>query len=330
MPEESLMRVFTAPPRPQPEGWWNWPNVKSAQRQLALGAMQQIADPPPLKGRGAVIVGGGKYLVSAYVTARVLRHVGWNLPIQLWQFTDEAQPWYRRWFAEADVEMVEVDYVAERFGMHRFRFLDHWWRGWQLKAFALVHCPFREVLFLDADCYPVRNPETLFDWPGYQELGAVFWPDTISMTANVPKSAFQVFGIEPDDGIWTESGQILVNKELCWRELNLALHYNSQADYTYRIIYGDKDTFPIAWRRLGRKFARMWPHCRLNTHGILQMDEAGRLLFQHRIHDKFRLDAVGFDSTRQFFSSNRFNSEMTHESFCFEVLDELRGKLASD
>jgi hypothetical protein len=35
--------------------------------------------------------------------------------------------------------------------------------GWQLKPYSIVHCPFREVLFLDADNVPLRDPTFLFE-----------------------------------------------------------------------------------------------------------------------------------------------------------------------
>jgi hypothetical protein len=35
-------------------------------------------------GRGIVIVGGGKYWPSVYVTVRMLRHTGCTLPVQVW------------------------------------------------------------------------------------------------------------------------------------------------------------------------------------------------------------------------------------------------------
>ena len=55
-------------------------------------------------------------------------------------------------------------------------------RGWELKSFALLHSRFAEVLLLDADNVPVRNPEYLFETPRFQETAAVLWPDRGRMT----------------------------------------------------------------------------------------------------------------------------------------------------
>jgi hypothetical protein len=115
-----------------------------------------------------------------------------------------------------------------------------------------------------------------------------------------------------------------VNKEHCWREVNLALHYNAHADFVYHILYGDKDTFPLAWQRLGRRYGRMWPSSKFDSAAIHQMDDAGELLFLHRVHDKFRLSEAKFDSSPQHAGLNQFKSHFPLESFCFGVLSELQ------
>lgn len=48
---------------------------------------------------------------------------------------------------------------------------------WVLKPWALLNSSFRHVLMLDADSFPVTNPEFLFETPQYRDTGAIFWPD---------------------------------------------------------------------------------------------------------------------------------------------------------
>jgi hypothetical protein len=48
--------------------------------------------------------------------------------------------------------------------------------GWQLKPYALIHSRFEEVLLLDADQVPVRDPAEIFRWPQYLETGALCRP----------------------------------------------------------------------------------------------------------------------------------------------------------
>jgi len=78
-----------------------------------------------------------------------------------------------------DVELVDAAGVLERYPA---QIRD----GWQLKAYAVAYSRFEEVLFLDADQAPVRNPELVFAWPSYLETGAVFWPDILDISADNP------------------------------------------------------------------------------------------------------------------------------------------------
>lgn len=47
----------------------------------------------------------------------------------------------------------------------------------QIKAAAIINSSFREILYLDSDNAPTRDPSYLFHSKGYTETGAIFWPD---------------------------------------------------------------------------------------------------------------------------------------------------------
>lgn len=315
-------RLLEAQRNVQPDSWWKWPNVQAAFRELTDAAIAHLpSHPASFSGRGIVIAGGGRYFPSAYITIRVLRHVGCRLPIQLWHLTGEMDDVTRSLVSPFDVTCFDAEDVCRQ---QNHRFHPSWWRGWQLKPFAILHSSFEEILYLDADSYPTRNPEFLFDWPGYRQHGAIFWPDIDDSAILLPRDRPPIFGIVEFEDRPTESGQLLINKRECWRELNLAWFYNSHAEFTYRVLWGDKDTFPIAWKRLGREYARMWPTASANGQAVLQYDDAGCLLFQHRATDKFRLPGTRFDSTQQRPGANQYNPSLIHEDFCFATLDELR------
>jgi len=324
LPVEQVMDIMRQPPREQHDGWWNWNNTQQAFRQLADEAIERFSDHSDhWDGRGIVVVGGGKYLVSAYVTIRVLRHVGCTMPIELWHLDDEVDPAMELLLRELGVVCRNAE-EHHRNTQSSFRFMPTWWKGWQLKSYAIYHCRFAELLLLDADSYPTRDPSYLFELDTFRQRGAIFWPDLYSAQLCDNERATRAFGFEVDNKVWSESGQLMVDKIACEREFSLALHYNSHADFTYRIVHGDKDTFPLAWRRLSREFGRLWPTCGIATKALLQYDEHGQTLFQHRIHDKFRLVGDQFDSTCQLTPGNCFIPELQHEVFCVKVLNELR------
>jgi len=187
-----------------------------------------------------------------------------------------------------DVECVDANRFLK---VHPVRGLA----GWPLKPYAIIHSPFREVLALDADSYPVRNPEYLFSYPEYQQKGAIFWPD-LGRTEK-ERAIWEVMGIPFREEPEFESGQMIVDKSQCWEPLRLAMWMNEKAAFFYRIIHGDKDTFRFGWHRYGRPFAmtkvpvqvlsvRGGPCCS----GVMcQHDLDGFRIFQHRNIYKWRL-----------------------------------------
>ncbi len=267
------------------------------------------------RGRGIVIAGGGdRFFPSLYITIRALRHLGCELPVQVWYLGSrrEMPAKNKALLAPYNVECVDADEVRRR---HPARLLG----GWQLKAFATLHCPFEEVLFLDADCYPCRNPEFLFDLEDYRKQGAIFWPDMFGKDFRLIWAAFNV----PDpEHVSIESGQFVINKRLCWQPLNLAWFYNDHADYYYHFCYGDKHTFEVAWTRFGIPYVLWEPKTKWVNVAYLHHGPDELPLFVHRCRDKFRLDARAY-TTMQHHPLPAFYPALPMEKECWGWLAEL-------
>jgi hypothetical protein len=238
--------------------------------------------PETYQGRGIVTCAGGvKYNICAWVLIRMLRHVGCSLPIQVWYLDEEEQN--QAWIDLARPWDVECVNAAEVCKQHPHPGLA----GWPLKPYAILHCPFQEVLFLDSDNVPAVDPTFLFDDPRYQAVGAVFWPDCRRMPKE--SDAWRIFGIPYRDEPEQESGQILIDKRQCWGPLNLCNWYNERSEFFYQFVYGDKDTFRLAWHRAGRRFVMPDRDVSALSHALCQYDLDGRLLFQHRCMAKWSL-----------------------------------------
>ena len=179
-----------------------------------------------------------------------------------------------------------------------------------MKPYAILHSPFEEVLFLDADNVPVHDPTYLFDDPRYRATGAAFWPDG----GRTPPGSdrWRIFGVDYRDEPDQESGQILINKKLCWSPLNLCNWYNEHSDFFYRFIYGDKDTFCFAWRRFAQHYAMPDQGTTYIPYTICQHDFEGRRIFQHRCGAKWSL------------GRNVRVRGFVHEPQCFEFVEELQ------
>ncbi|MBI1831108.1 MAG: hypothetical protein HYR84_06630 [Planctomycetes bacterium] len=301
----------------------------SAQmRQKADAFLAAIPDYPVdrYRGRGIVIAGGGeKFFASLYVTIRAVRHVGCRLPIQVWYLgrNDEMPADRQAILAPYGVECIDADVLRLQQTPSPAQKLN----GWELKVFATLHSPFEEVLFLDADCYPCRDPEFLFDLADYRARGAIFWPDMATIDTRLKWPAFGV--ADPKRPGSVESGQYVLNKRAIWRPLNLAWFYNDHSDYYYRYCYGDKHTFEVAWTRCDTPFVMWTPNAVWEKVAYLHPGPDRETLFVHRCADKFRFDRHNY-VTSQNHSAVSFQPTLPIERECWAWLNELSALLGRD
>lgn len=198
--------------------------------------------------RGIVICGGGyRYFANAWLNLRLLRLQGVTLPAEIWVLEEEYDYRLDRLVAEYGAKMM----VCARNQETPVPAGTRW--QWLLKPWALLNTSFREVLLLDADSFPVRNPEFLFDSVAYRETGAIFWPD-IGMT-DKERPIWEEMGVPFREEPEFESGQIVIDTLRHKEPLELALQMNEQAEKFYEMIWGDKDTFRFAFHKFGRTFA---------------------------------------------------------------------------
>lgn len=290
-------------------------------------AIRSIAPaPPPSCARGIVMCGGGyKYFTNAWIAIKLLRHHGCELPIELWMTRDEYDRRFERWLRPYDTQVRIADDVRPLAGGALPR--EARWQ-WILKPYALTRCAFNEVLLLDADNFAVRDPTYLFSEPEYTLHGAMFWPDLWAAKPDCP--SWEVIAVEPRREATFESGQILVNKARCWEPLQLALWMNVHAKFFYQIIWGDKDTFRLAWHKFGRNYAMPQTPIQLLAaptsscgYGVMcQHDIQGARILQHRNMAKW--DLLG---------ENPFIPGYFYDRECRQFLTELRaswdGRLSS-
>ena len=242
--------------------------------------------------KGMIICGGGyRYFSNSWILLQLLRKQGVRLPIELWVTADEFSERMEKWPPPLDVRVriCEANIWAKSLPAY-----SRW--QWILKPWALLHSEFREVLYLDADSFPVKNPEYLFDHPAYKETGAVFWPDIGATKKENPiwEEMGVPYRLEPE----FESGQMLIDTARHREPLELALQMNVEAEKYYKMIWGDKDTFRFAFHKYGRPYS-MIPHPLqlLSIPGrpygdlgvMCQHDFEGNRLFQHRNMAKWDL-----------------------------------------
>lgn len=276
-------------------------------RKKAESFIKRIPNyPGGYEGRGIIICGGGlKYFTNAWVAIRMLRKLSCTLPIHIWHLgAEEIEDRMRAICLPYNVEFIDAHEVRKA---HPARILN----GWELKPYSIIYSRFKQVLLLDADNVPVVNPEFLFNTPQFKRAGAVFWPDFGHFQPFSP--VWNIFGVSYRDEPEWESGQILVDKEKCWRALQLAMWYNEHSDFYYQYILGDKDTYHLAFRKLNQPVAIPPTPVRALKSTLCQHDFENNCIFQHRVNDKWSMD-----------KENEKIWGFQHEADCRTYLEELQ------
>jgi hypothetical protein len=180
--------------------------VSVSHEEVKAGLAEAATADCPFPGdrftvRGIVICAGGARLFTcAWVAIALLRrHLACTLPIEVWHLgPEEMGPPMRALLEELGAQPVDAFEVAKR---HRVERLG----GWELKPYAVMHSRFREVLLLDADNVPVRDPEFLFDRPEFRDTGALFWPDIVRLSQD--NEIWAISGLNYRDTPSVESGE---------------------------------------------------------------------------------------------------------------------------
>lgn len=166
------------------------------------------------KGRGILMVAGGRYSEYAATTLGMLRLMGSRLPVEIW-FKDSTEE-EEYWCDELVADGISCRHISDYLG-EMTAFTD----PYQYKIAAMYFSSFEEMLFLDSDCIPVKNPDSIFDSPTYQETGIVLWPDYWGSTES-PWLPYVIGESEEKSeavpNITTvDSGQMLWDKKRHWK-----------------------------------------------------------------------------------------------------------------
>lgn len=269
-----------------PKDWEKFKEVQLAHISLIDNLIEKKCEAPKYQyDKGIVIgAGGAKYFGCGFACFHILRKLGCNLPVEFW-YLDEY---------EIDNKMknlcdyFNIKYINATKYCQDNNLSPRILNGWELKPFATLHSNFKEVLYLDADNIPALDPSYLFDIAEYKNLGAIFWPDLPPHKRKewLSPICWQNVGLEYRDEIDFETGQYLINKEKCFKELNLTMWMNEHSDWFYKFVYGDKSTFHLAWRKCGSDYVIPQRRAGWKHPCILQYDPSDVLVFQHACQGK--------------------------------------------
>jgi alpha 1,2-mannosyltransferase len=198
--------------------------------------------------KGIVTSAGGSYFPVLIVSLLMLRRSGSTLPVEVFLTTpSEYEPLCDSVLPSLNAKCIVLsDLLVDT--PHSFPI-----KTYQLKIFAMLFSSFEDLLFLDADNFPIHPPEELFLTEPFTTHHLVLWPDYWTSTASPYFS--MITGLEANiirTRPTIEAGQILVSKKYHAKTLLLAAYYNVYSEYFYPMISqggpgeGDKDTFAPA------------------------------------------------------------------------------------
>ncbi|MDE8349638.1 MAG: hypothetical protein POG74_09175 [Acidocella sp.] len=259
------------------------PEESLAAVVVAVGAQPPTYPAGRFAGRGIVICAGGpRYFTCAFVLLHVLRHaLGCQLPVQVWHLgTRELSPAMVGLLQGLGAEIVDAEPLLARYPA-TIR------NGWALKPYAVAHSRFAEVLSLDADALPLVSPEVVFNWPQYQETGALFWPDILDLSEK--NLVWAALGLAPRRAVSFETGQFVLDKSRCWAALMLTVALNSHSDRLYQMIHGEKDSFLLAFLCSRQAFQLIEHRPMVIDSDLVQLEPSGGPFIHHRTFSKFLL-----------------------------------------
>jgi SAM-dependent methyltransferase len=239
--------------------WLTCPTTWARHLHGLRAVLAAPAPTPPTDGDGVVYVGGGKFWPGIVVGCKLLREVGCTLPIQVW-YRGTCEPVDPAAVEGLGVELVDADAMSERLDDNRVPVGAATTGGWEAKTYALTHCPFRRVLFLDADAYCVADPKPLFDQLD-GTVAVVFWRDLHCCEGNV-----KWLSIWPDGASGVpafQGGQFVLDRGAGGRLLTAAHWINQHSDFYYKHMFGDQDAWRVALAATGSPHrclgAAEWP-----------------------------------------------------------------------
>ncbi|KAL4920512.1 mannosyltransferase putative-domain-containing protein [Aspergillus aurantiobrunneus] len=221
----------------------------SAMQDAHSRFLQNIADtkllhPVHAPGtRGLVSTAGGQYFPVFLATLRMLRRTGSVLPVEVYM-KDAGE--HEKKLCEKVLPKLNARCLILSDVMKK-DFIEHF----QLKVFAVLLSSFEEVVWMDADCFPLHKPELLLDSEVFKSTGMITWPDF--WQSSVSPLFFKVSQLPEtpmNERQTTEAGAFLISKKNHLRTLLLSAYYNYYGpSHYFRLLSqggpgeGDKETF---------------------------------------------------------------------------------------
>lgn len=263
--------------------------------------LQKIQETPKLrsvyipKTRGMVYAAGGKYLPIFVIGLRMLRRTGSLLPVELF-LKDETE--YEPIICKEVLPSLNAKCVvlSTILGAAVSNSTKVAVANYQLKVFAMLFSSFEEIVWVDADCFPLHKPELLLDSEPYKGTGMVIWPDFWISTVSPQYYLISQLDVPPISlRASSETGEFLISKKNHQVTLLLATYYNYYGPSHYFSLLsqgapgeGDKETFVQAASAANEPFYTVSEPVRPVGHRKEDGGIAGSAMIQFDPHEEYK------------------------------------------
>ena len=219
------------------------------------------------EGRGIVLTVGQNQLLHTKFNLRIIEWLKTKLPVEVWysstQINQETVQDIINFVPQLNLQVCcfETGYCYSLNNQQRNISLQYIHKPsikqslrkiYAFKPAAILSSTFREVIFIDSDCYIVKDPIHLFDNdPMYKQFGSLFYPDIYrAHQYSHVWSLLNTTCVQNEFSI--DSGVIVLDKKRVWNAIYLVKLMSHYDEIFYRRFFsdGDKDTFKLAFRTM--------------------------------------------------------------------------------
>ena len=194
------------------EGFWT-SMTKDQYKKYKLeweSFVETIPERPRKKGykeKGIVYTCYSGIFRPTLLSIMLLRKTGCKLPIEVWHNGNELNDKDTKLLQSMEnITVMDIKMVNDtRFSFHNHTEGD---KMFEMKGASILYTRFDQLLFLDGDNIPVRDPTFLFTSLPFLDTGAIFWKDFWKTRPENP--IWKIINSPCDNEHEQESGQIMI------------------------------------------------------------------------------------------------------------------------
>ncbi|NQX80627.1 MAG: hypothetical protein HRT66_01350 [Flavobacteriaceae bacterium] len=172
--------------------------------------------------KGIIIAVPKKYEEICLHNIIGIRKYNSEIPIEIWEIGNEISPKIKHKFS--NIKHVYFKNIND------YSDDSNNWKGFQIKAFILLHTSFSQVLLCDADVIIHQNIDTIFEDDNYIKTGTYFFKDLDKWTFHKLNNK------------WIQIFQ-LIN----YNKFTNLKFFNRRKKWLLELLPHKKDYFPIEW-----------------------------------------------------------------------------------